>query len=68
MVDLLLKRAIYEESGGCSYWLIDPEQEVLTVLELVGGQYVERAMAKGAEAFEAELPFSVRIVPRELVH
>lgn len=68
MTDLLLKRAIYEEAGVGSYWLIDPEQEVLTVLELVDGRYIERAVVKAEDAFEAELPFPVRIVPTDLVH
>ncbi|MEU4394680.1 Uma2 family endonuclease [Kribbella sp. NPDC023855] len=67
MTDLLLKRAIYEEAGVGSYWLIDPDQEALTVLELEGGRYVERAVVKGDDAFDAQLPFSVRVVPGELV-
>ena len=67
MVDRLLKRAIYEESGVGSYWLFDPELLVLTVLELVDGRYVERAVVEGDEEFEAELPFEVLVVPAELV-
>jgi Uma2 family endonuclease len=62
MTDVLLKRAIYEEAGVDSYWLIDPEQESLMVLELVDGRYVERAVVKADEAFVA-----VRVVPTELV-
>ncbi len=65
--DLSTKRMVYCESGVASYWLFDPEDEVLTVLELVGGQYVERAVVKGDDVFEAELPFGVRVVPAELV-
>ncbi|WBQ07067.1 hypothetical protein [Kribbella sp. CA-293567] len=45
----------------------EPELETLTVLELVSGRYVERAMVKGDEAFDAVVPFSVRVVPAELV-
>jgi Uma2 family endonuclease len=67
MIDLCLKRAIYEESGISSYWLFDPGQEVLTVLELVDGRYVERAVVKGEDAFEAEVPFPVRISPAGLL-
>ncbi|MEV6281612.1 Uma2 family endonuclease [Kribbella sp. NPDC051770] len=67
MTDLLLKRALYEEAGVTSYWLFDPEAEELTVLELVDGAYVERAVAKGNEIFQAALPFAVPVVPSELV-
>ncbi|WP_020391236.1 Uma2 family endonuclease [Kribbella catacumbae] len=65
--DLILKRNLYEEAGVRSYWIFDPEAEALTVLELEGGRYVERAVVKGDDAFDAELPFQVRIVPSELV-
>jgi Uma2 family endonuclease len=65
--DLFVKRRVYEESGVWSYWIFDPEPEQLTVLELLDGHYVERAVVKGTDAFEAELPFPVRIVPAELV-
>ncbi|QNE18353.1 Uma2 family endonuclease [Kribbella qitaiheensis] len=65
--DLLLKRGLYEDADVLSYWIFDPDQEQLTVLELVDGRYVERAVVKGSDAFEAELPFPVRIVPAELV-
>ncbi|WP_020391237.1 Uma2 family endonuclease [Kribbella catacumbae] len=65
--DLVLKRGLYEEAGVTSYWMFDPDAEVLTVLELEGGRYVERAVVKGDDAFDAELPFRVRIVPGELV-
>jgi hypothetical protein len=34
---------------------------------LVNGRYVERAVVKGTDGFDAELPFVVRIVPAELV-
>ncbi len=65
--DLILKRKLYEEAGVQSYWIFDPEPEQLTVLELVDGHYIEWAVVKGTDAFDAELPFPVRIVPAELV-
>jgi hypothetical protein len=37
------------------------------VLELVGGTYDQRAVVTGKDAFVAELPFPVRIVPADLV-
>jgi Uma2 family endonuclease len=63
--DLITKRHAYEKAGVTSYWIIDPDAFVLTVLELENGQYVERTF-KGDEVFEAERPFPVRIVPAEL--
>jgi Uma2 family endonuclease len=65
--DLILKRDLYERAGVESYWILDPEDAVLTVLELVSGRYVERGVVKDEEVFEAQLPFPVRIVPAELV-
>nr|WP_239062455.1 Uma2 family endonuclease [Streptomyces sp. SID13031] len=58
--DLVWKRLAYEQSGIESYWIFDPEVEMLTVLELEDGRYVERAVVKADEAFEAGLPFAVR--------
>jgi Uma2 family endonuclease len=65
--DLLLKRTLYEDARVSSYWLFDPEAEELTVLELVDGAYVERAVVKGNDVFAAELPFVVPVVLSDLV-
>jgi Uma2 family endonuclease len=67
MHDLLLKRGLYEQSGVRSYWILDPDKETLTVLELVNGAYVERDVVSGEKVFEATLPFPVQIVPAELL-
>ncbi|MFI5731886.1 Uma2 family endonuclease [Kribbella sp. NPDC051587] len=67
LVDLRLKRSVYEEAGVRSYWILAPEKETLTVLELVDGAYVERDVVVGEKVFEARLPFPVRIVPAELL-
>ena len=64
--DLLKKRRLYEEHGVASYWIFEPEEAVLTVLQLENGRYVEETY-KGDEVFEARRPFAVRIVPAELV-
>jgi Uma2 family endonuclease len=66
-VDLWLKRTVYEESGVRSYWLLDPELELLTVFELVDGRYVQQAVVKAEEAYDAEIPFPVRISPSDLL-
>jgi Uma2 family endonuclease len=64
--DLWKKRLVYEDAGVQSYWIFEPEEAVLMVLELTDGRYTERTF-KDDEVFEAALPFPVRIVPSELV-
>lgn len=65
-VDLTLKRQVLQEAGVPSYWVIDPDELVLTVLELRDGSYEQVAQVRGAEAFEARRPFPVRVVPQQL--
>jgi Uma2 family endonuclease len=66
-VDQVLKPVLYERAGVPSYWMLDAEEGRLTVLELEDGRYVERTVVVGKEAFEAALPFPVRVVPADLV-
>ena len=67
--DANLKKAVYARLGVESFWLIDPDpdQPALTVFELGAHEYGQVAYIVGGEAFEAERPFSVRIVPADLV-
>ncbi len=66
--DLNTKKAVYERLGTASYWVIDPEEPALTVFELdEDGHYQQVAKAAGDEIFEAERPFPIRIVPKELL-
>lgn len=65
--DATLKRHVFEQAGVPSYWLLDPESPSLTVLELVDGAYREVAVVRGAEAFTAEQPFPVVVVPADLL-
>ena len=44
--DLVRNRQWYAEAGIPEYWILDPVNDTLTVLELAGGQYIER-MALG---------------------
>ena len=41
--DLVRKREMYAESGVREYWIIDPRNDTVTMLELHGSQYAERA-------------------------
>ena len=42
--DLTLKRGWYAAAGIPEYWIIDPINDTMTVLELSGAEYVERAV------------------------
>ncbi len=65
-IDLLLKRDRLQQAGAASYWLVDPEEPSVLVLELRDGAYTERAHVRGDEAYDAVLPFPVRLVPSAL--
>ena len=42
--DLVRKRRVYAEASVPEYWIFDPRQDNATLLELRGGEYVERAV------------------------
>ncbi|MFC6090635.1 Uma2 family endonuclease [Saccharothrix lopnurensis] len=66
--DLNNKKAAYERMGVPGYWVVDPHELKLIVFELdVRGCYELVAEVKGEDAFEATLPFPVRIVPATLL-
>lgn len=65
--DLVLKRRTYAQAGLENYWIVDPDIPSVTVLELVGGSYVERAVAKGDEHLTIDRPFPVTVCPADLV-
>ena len=61
-VDLVLERRVLEEAGVPSYWLVDPDDGVITVLELADGAY--REVSRGDDV-TVEQPFPVRVrLPR----
>jgi Uma2 family endonuclease len=64
--DLVLKRALYEDSGVSSYWVVDPEEPSLLVLELQVGGYVEHARVRGDETATLSRPFEVTLAPSSL--
>jgi Uma2 family endonuclease len=65
--DLGTKRLAFEGAGVPSYWLIDPDQPSLTVLELEDGVYRETAFLIGDDSWAATRPFPVTVVPSALV-
>lgn len=64
--DVVLKRALYEQAGVKSYWLLDPTNQELTILDLVEGNYTCQAVLQGEEAFTTKHPFPVHLSPAEL--
>jgi hypothetical protein len=75
-----LKRQQYGQYSAAAYWLVDPggpdrTEATLTVLRLGGeapgavgrGEYLEEATVRGDQAYQAELPFPVSVVPNQLV-
>lgn len=68
LVDRSLKRAVYARAGVASYWLLDPEVPMLTVLELTAdGDYAQAAEVRGGSGYDARRPFGLRVVPLDLV-
>ncbi len=65
--DRLVKRERLQEAGCPSYWLLDPQEPAVTVLELEDGRYVERGRASGTVRLEVTMPYAMTIVPAELL-
>lgn len=67
-IDTLAKRSVYEEHGVPAYWLVDPDEPSVTILELdAGGRYVEVAHATGDGEARGRVPFPVAVVPDRLL-
>ena len=65
--DQVTKRRAYEQEGVASYWIVDPTRPALTALELRDGAYVEVAHVVGEQAWTAEQPYTVTVVPSALL-
>jgi len=57
-IDLALKRQVLQEAGVPSSWLVDPDDGIVTVLELQDGAYVE--VARGTSV-TVQQPFPVMV-------
>jgi Uma2 family endonuclease len=57
--DLVTKRAEYADGGIPHYWIVDPEEQTLTVLTLDDGgeDYIESAVVRPGQAWKTEEPF-----------
>lgn len=41
--DMIAKLNLYQKAGVLEYWMIDPEEKIITVLELSGGFYIHHS-------------------------
>jgi Uma2 family endonuclease len=64
--DVVLKRTLYETHQIPSYWLLDPTNEELTILELTPTGYTCQAVLQAEETFHATTPFPVDLTPASL--
>jgi Uma2 family endonuclease len=69
LVDLNIKKAVYERLGIGSYWIVVPDVEKaqLIAFDLIDGRYAQVADVSRDETFHAERPFRVDVVPSQLV-
>lgn len=65
--DLGTKRIVYQDAGVPSYWIVDPVEPSLTVLVNGPSGYTEAARVVGDEAYVADHPFPVTVVPARLL-
>lgn len=67
--DLNVKRREYAKFGVPSYWIINPDDDNPSILELRldGGEYRTAAEVDGMEVFATDAPFPVRFVPYWLI-
>jgi Uma2 family endonuclease len=69
LVDLNMKKAVYERFGVECYWIVVPDVDKpqLIVFELRDGRYEQVAHVTGDEPFAAIRPFPVEVIPSMLV-
>jgi Uma2 family endonuclease len=66
--DVVLKRALYEQHGIPSYWLLDPTNQELTILELTPTGYECQAVVQAEETVEVTHPFTLTLTPASLTN
>ncbi len=66
-VDLVLKRAMYEESGVATYVVVDPLVPSVQAWALQDGHYAELGTATDDESLVLEAPFPIVLVPSRLL-
>lgn len=54
--DMLTKLNLYEKAGVAEYWMVDPEEQIISVLELQDGKYFFRAYSGEDEVPLVSIP------------
>jgi Uma2 family endonuclease len=54
--DMLTKLNLYERAGVSEYWMVDPEEQIISVLELADGRYIYRNYGGEDEVLLASVP------------
>jgi Uma2 family endonuclease len=54
--DMLTKLNLYERAGVAEYWIIDPEEQIISALELIDGRYFVHAYSGEDEVPLASIP------------
>ena len=65
--DLLVKRALYEDSGVAAMWVVDLDEPSITGWVLRDGRWSGERRATGSEVFAVDLPFPVAVRPVDLL-
>ena len=65
--DLLVKRALYEDSGVAAMWVVDLDEPSITGWVLRDDRWSDERRARGHEEFRADLPFRVAVRPSALI-
>lgn len=64
--DLVLKRNDYARAGIQTYWIVDPDEQTLTILDRgPDGAYVEIGFVRAGEHWHADQPFPVSLDPAD---
>ena len=67
--DRTRKKAVYEQHGIESYWILspDPERPDITAFSLADGKYRQTGYAAGDQKFATDVPFPVSFTPAQLL-
>ena len=66
--DLVYKRRVYAEAGVREYWIVDPQNDTVMVLELRGGAYAERAILAAGDTLTTPLLPGLAIPLADIFH